>query len=105
MENNSKNLILKYTFAFVSGGLLTVLAKKLYDYLYISKFLNKNFLQTKALISQNDLKLINSGSEEALVKEQLKRNYEFFGDMGMELIKNAFVVVVGIGGVGRYLSL
>jgi hypothetical protein len=39
--------------------------------------------------------------ENALIREQLKRNYEFFGNDGMSLIENSFVCVVGIGGVGR----
>jgi len=39
--------------------------------------------------------------EVALIREQLKRNYEFFGDEGMKKIINSFVIVVGIGGVGR----
>jgi len=40
-------------------------------------------------------------SEEGLIREQLKRNYEFFGDEAMKKIIDSFVVVVGIGGVGR----
>lgn len=36
-----------------------------------------------------------------LLREQLKRNYEYFGEEGMKLIANSHVCVVGIGGVGR----
>lgn len=40
-------------------------------------------------------------AEEVLVREQLKRNYEFFKEEGMNKIKESYVIVVGIGGVGR----
>ena len=39
--------------------------------------------------------------DEEVIREQLKRNYEFFGEEGMLKIRNKFVVVIGIGGVGR----
>ncbi len=39
--------------------------------------------------------------ESALVREQLKRNYEFFREEGMKRIQGSYVIVVGIGGVGR----
>lgn len=51
---------------------------------------------------QTQKKLLEDKNESALLKEQLKRNYEFFSEEGMKLISNSFVVVVGIGGVGRY---
>ena len=41
-------------------------------------------------------------SESEILKEQLKRNNEFFSDEGMRNLKDKFIIVVGIGGVGRY---
>ncbi|GJN90207.1 hypothetical protein Rhopal_003206-T1 [Rhodotorula paludigena] len=40
------------------------------------------------------------GTSEVIVREALARNYAFFGDEGMDRIRDKFVVVVGLGGVG-----
>ena len=40
--------------------------------------------------------------DEALVLEQLARNRVFLGDEGLEKVRGAFVVVVGLGGVGSH---
>src|ERR1700732_2410969 len=39
---------------------------------------------------------------EELIREQLARNYAFFGAEGMTKIRNSSVVVVGCGGVGSW---
>lgn len=41
---------------------------------------------------------------EDLIREQLSRNYLFFGDDGMEKIRQSFVIVVGVGGVGSWAT-
>lgn len=33
--------------------------------------------------------------------EQLVRTRQFFGEEGLERLKNAYVIIVGVGGVGR----
>lgn len=38
--------------------------------------------------------------DETLIKEFLARNYAFLGDEGCQKVRNAFVIVVGLGGVG-----
>ena len=43
--------------------------------------------------------------DEDLVREQLARNYVFFGDEGMEKIRKGKVVVVGCGGVGSWAAV
>lgn len=43
--------------------------------------------------------------DEELVKEQLARNYAFFGDEGMAQIRKRTVVVVGCGGVGSWAAI
>jgi hypothetical protein len=43
--------------------------------------------------------------DEGLVREQLARNYAFFGDEGMSKIRRANVVVVGCGGVGSWAAV
>lgn len=40
-----------------------------------------------------------------VVQEQLTRNYSFFGPESMENMREAQVVVVGLGGVGMYMRL
>lgn len=43
--------------------------------------------------------------DEELVREQLARNYAFFGEDGMAKIRNGSVVVVGCGGVGSWAAI
>ena len=43
--------------------------------------------------------------DEELVREQLARNYAFFGEEGMERIRRSSVVVVGCGGVGSWAAV
>ena len=42
--------------------------------------------------------------DESLIREQLSRNYLFFGDEGVERIRGSFVIVVGVGGVGSWAT-
>lgn len=43
--------------------------------------------------------------DEDLIKEQLARNYAFFGEEGMSKIRGGNVVVVGCGGVGSWAAV
>lgn len=43
--------------------------------------------------------------DENLIKEQLARNYAFFGEEGMSKIRGSNVVVVGCGGVGSWAAV
>jgi hypothetical protein len=43
--------------------------------------------------------------DEGLIREQLARNYVFFGEEGMSRIRNSTVVVVGCGGVGSWAAM
>jgi tRNA threonylcarbamoyladenosine dehydratase len=43
--------------------------------------------------------------DEELIREQLARNYAFFGDEAMQGIRGGRVVVVGCGGVGSYVAM
>ncbi|KAJ2922920.1 hypothetical protein H1R20_g14182, partial [Candolleomyces eurysporus] len=43
--------------------------------------------------------------DEELIREQLARNYAFFGDEGMQKIRGSSVVVVGCGGVGSWAAV
>ncbi|KAF9224871.1 hypothetical protein BS17DRAFT_801670 [Gyrodon lividus] len=46
-----------------------------------------------------------SGYDEDLIKEQLARNYAFFGDESMARVRAGSVVVVGCGGVGSWAAV
>lgn len=43
--------------------------------------------------------------DEDLMREQLARNYAFFGDDAMAKIRNGRVVIVGAGGVGSWAAV
>ena len=43
--------------------------------------------------------------DEGLVREQLARNYAFFGDEAMTKIRKGTVVIVGCGGVGSWAAV
>lgn len=45
------------------------------------------------------------GYDEALIKEQLARNYSFFGEEGMAHVRAGSVVIVGCGGVGSWVAV
>jgi hypothetical protein len=43
--------------------------------------------------------------DEELIREQLARNYAFFGEEGMAKIRGGTVVIVGCGGVGSWAAV
>ena len=45
------------------------------------------------------------GYDEDLIKEQLARNYSFFGDEGMARVRAGSVIIVGCGGVGSWAAV
>lgn len=47
----------------------------------------------------------NAAYDDNLIREQLARNYAFFGEEGMAKIRGATVVVVGCGGVGSWAAV
>jgi len=47
----------------------------------------------------------NLDYDEGLIREQLARNYAFFGEEGMSKIRRGKVVVVGCGGVGSWAAV
>ena len=55
--------------------------------------------------STTQLEEISGDYDEELIKEQLARNYAFFGDDGMDKIRRGKVVVVGCGGVGSWAAV
>ena len=55
----------------------------------------------------NKVKVASKASDKAnetIRKEQLSRGYLFFGEEGQEKIDGAYVVVVGVGGVGSHAA-
>lgn len=53
----------------------------------------------------SSLPLSVGGFDEGLIREQLARNYAFFGEEGMAKIRSATVVIVGCGGVGSWTAM
>jgi tRNA threonylcarbamoyladenosine dehydratase len=43
--------------------------------------------------------------DEELIREQLARNYAFFGEEGMQKLRGGRVVIVGCGGVGSWAAV
>jgi tRNA A37 threonylcarbamoyladenosine dehydratase len=66
-------------------------------------------LQMKPSLSSassiRDFQSITPTYDESLIREQLSRNYSFLGDEAMSKVRDAFVVVVGAGGVGSWCAL
>lgn len=57
-------------------------------------------------LGNNNGHILNYASyDEDLVREQLARNYAFFGEEGMAKIRGSNVVVVGCGGVGSWAAV
>lgn len=55
---------------------------------------------TTADPSHSSRSALKKPTSELIIRESLARNYVFFGPEGMSRIREAFVVVVGLGGVG-----
>jgi len=47
----------------------------------------------------------NAEYDETLIREQLARNYAFFGEEGMQRIRQGTVAVIGCGGVGSWAAV
>ncbi|KAI0643805.1 hypothetical protein C8Q79DRAFT_976907 [Trametes meyenii] len=55
--------------------------------------------------SSNNARGVPLEYDEELIREQLARNYAFFGEEGMAKIRKGSVVVVGCGGVGSWAAV
>lgn len=94
------NILRNYLPGVVTGVTLTFLVSKIKRW-WLKK---KQLSQRRESIESN--KYLDMNAEESkLEREQLKRNFEFFGEEGMKKIKNSFVCVVGIGGVGSHVVM
>lgn len=76
---------------------------------FISIFSYKLYLNNKKPINKQSKKSPphpkTFNHNEELIKEQLSRNYSFLGENGMQSIRDSFIVVIGLGGVGSWSSL
>lgn len=91
-----KKSFYKYISGILSGIALSLIFSKLRK-----KFKPKSIPDNEEIDIDTQKKMLIEKDEVALLKEQLKRNFEFFGEDGMKQISDSFAVVVGIGGVGR----
>jgi tRNA A37 threonylcarbamoyladenosine dehydratase len=92
-------MVLSKSVALFLGGLFTG-----YLSVRLISFIRRRFLK-KYNFEDLENTVLDKSEEAGLIREQLKRNYEFFGDEGMKLITESFVVVVGIGGVGSHVIM
>jgi tRNA A37 threonylcarbamoyladenosine dehydratase len=107
--NKNKSNILIYS---IIGVVTSFFYDKIKHYIkkkYLIKSEHNNFdnkntdkSSTKNIVENNNSSYLDKNNEAILLREQLKRNYEFFNDESMENIKKSFVCVVGIGGVGSH---
>ena len=67
------------------------------------KELDKEVLD--ALANQHAHNVPTVAYDEGLVREQLARNYAFFGEEAMEKLRKGSVVIVGCGGVGSWAAV
>ena len=71
-------------------------------------FIFKVILKRKIKKINENIKNENLNSietNEELIKEQLKRNYEFFEENGMKLIRNSFIIIIGCESIGSHVTL
>src|SRR4051812_21716127 len=111
MDNYRKTFLTYFT-GILSGFTISYIIYKIKKKISAGKN-NKNISKNSSTSIEYDTKNNNNqiieisskSSETELQREQLKRNYEYFGAEGMQKIKNSFVCVVGIGGVGSHLIM
>ncbi|KZS88622.1 ubiquitin-protein ligase molybdopterin-converting factor [Sistotremastrum niveocremeum HHB9708] len=67
----------------------------------------KSHRGTVQTATDSDLPILDEESnyDETLIREQLTRNYAFFGDEGMKKIRGSKVAVIGCGGVGSWAAV
>ena len=70
----------------------------------VLRSLTPNEANGKATIQDSPSRRPGDYSEE-LIREQLARNYAFFGEEGMAKVRGGKVVVVGCGGVGSWAAV
>lgn len=104
--NKSSQSIINSIIIFSAGVVFSISFKKVYNYITNRQNNNQNCLSKPNIKNDNIIKesnkLLDINIEKDLLREQLKRNYEFFTEENMDKIKNAFVCVVGLGGVGSH---
>ena len=66
-------------------------------------FLKRKIKKINKNIKKENLNFIETNEE--LIKEQLKRNYEFFEENGMKLIRNSFIIIIGCDSIGSHVTL
>jgi len=67
--------------------------------------LGKEVLKALASADEELANTQNTEYDEGLMREQLARNYAFFGEEAMTKIRKGSVVVVGCGGVGSWAAV
>ena len=73
------------------------------SYIFYKKFFKnrKKYLKINRIIENKIFK----ESSETILKEQLNRNYLFFGDDGMKLIRNSTVFIINCENIGSHIAV
>jgi hypothetical protein len=95
-SNFEKSRVLDIMSGICLGISLSYLGYKILGYFKNMRNSRENSRKTR---TTEEISL--NADQATLIREQLKRNYEFFKEEGMKKIINSYVIVVGIGGVGR----
>ncbi|ODV63882.1 tRNA threonylcarbamoyladenosine dehydratase ASCRUDRAFT_30476 [Ascoidea rubescens DSM 1968] len=84
--------------AIVTGGLVEVVGR------YLRNNGNRSADEDTTALQKKE-NLFGGEYDEDLIREQLARNYVFLGEEGVnKLRKDTFIVVVGVGGVGSWVT-
>ena len=107
MENQSlrsifQNRIFLAAASAVIGGSLALFTNHLIDKYHQKNNHDEDWINASSdEESEADTGKYATPEYEKTCREQLVRNYQFFGDKRSEKLRNSFIIVVGVGGVGR----
>ena len=87
----------KTNVAFFAAGAAAVVAGE-----YVRSKLIANDTKVESVVESEVASIDVTDDERELMAEQLSRNVGFFGRAGQQSVENAFVVVIGVGGVGYW---
>lgn len=95
LKGSSPTALVATTLILISSAAISVVALRTFKVRRLKQQLEKDLEEAM----QPDCE---TAYPEDLIREQLARNYAFLGERGQTQIRNAFVVVVGLGGVGSH---
>lgn len=89
-------MVIEYIIIFILGIITYIILRK-----YLQKKSKQKFITINSLIEKN----IDLSTTEDIIKEQLKRNYLFFGEEGMKKIRDSTVVIINCENLGSGIAV